>query len=193
MPARQGLPSVKLPVPATGVSAGRKMLMTAAVTDPLPLPRTKPRSDSFVAVYPWSPEDPAPAFVTGALRRWWMQDYRDSWVAKTRGQGEFDNIHMAPRMTADFGWAPEWTFGGFAIGLLLCGAVAPVEASLLGPDRALMSHGERRRRSRSWGTHVAGVGTSRRPARACPSRSRCARVGHRCLPAADRRGLGHRP
>ena len=38
---------------------------------------------------------------------------------------------LAPRMTADFGWAPEWTFGGFAIGLLLGGAVAPVTGSLI--------------------------------------------------------------
>lgn len=38
---------------------------------------------------------------------------------------------LAPRMTADFGWAPEWTFGGFAIGLLLGGAVTPVTGSLI--------------------------------------------------------------
>lgn len=38
---------------------------------------------------------------------------------------------LAPRITADFGWAPEWTFGGFAIGLLLGGAVAPVTGSLI--------------------------------------------------------------
>ncbi|WP_293799051.1 MFS transporter [uncultured Bosea sp.] len=38
---------------------------------------------------------------------------------------------LAPRITAEFGWAPEWTFGGFAIGLLLGGAVAPVTGSLV--------------------------------------------------------------
>ena len=38
---------------------------------------------------------------------------------------------LAPRVTAEFGWAPEWTFGGFAIGLLLGGAVAPVTGSLI--------------------------------------------------------------
>uniref|UniRef100_A0A9E7ZN14 MFS transporter n=1 Tax=Bosea sp. NBC_00436 TaxID=2969620 RepID=A0A9E7ZN14_9HYPH len=38
---------------------------------------------------------------------------------------------LAPRITAEFGWAPEWTFGGFAIGLLLGGAVAPVTGSLI--------------------------------------------------------------
>ncbi|RYE29544.1 MAG: MFS transporter [Hyphomicrobiales bacterium] len=38
---------------------------------------------------------------------------------------------LAPRMTADFGWAPEWTFGGFAVGLLLGGGVAPVTGSLI--------------------------------------------------------------
>jgi len=38
---------------------------------------------------------------------------------------------LAPRMTASFGWAPEWTYGGFAIGLFLGGAVAPVTGSLI--------------------------------------------------------------
>lgn len=38
---------------------------------------------------------------------------------------------LAPRITADFGWAPEWTFGGFAVGLLLGGAVAPVTGRLI--------------------------------------------------------------
>lgn len=38
---------------------------------------------------------------------------------------------LAPRMTADFGWAPEWTYGGFAIGLFLGGAVAPITGSLI--------------------------------------------------------------
>jgi len=38
---------------------------------------------------------------------------------------------LAPRVTADFGWAPEWTFGGFAVGLLLGGAIAPVTGSLI--------------------------------------------------------------
>lgn len=38
---------------------------------------------------------------------------------------------LAPRITAEFGWAPEWTFGGFAAGLLLGGAVAPVTGHLI--------------------------------------------------------------
>lgn len=38
---------------------------------------------------------------------------------------------LAPRITAEFGWAPEWTFGGFAAGLLLGGAVAPLTGSLI--------------------------------------------------------------
>ncbi|CAH1659872.1 Major Facilitator Superfamily protein [Hyphomicrobiales bacterium] len=38
---------------------------------------------------------------------------------------------LAPRITASFGWAPEWTYGGFAIGLFLGGAVAPVTGSLI--------------------------------------------------------------
>ena len=38
---------------------------------------------------------------------------------------------LAPCVTADFGWAPEWTFGGFAVGLLLGGAIAPVTGSLI--------------------------------------------------------------
>jgi hypothetical protein len=32
---------------------------------------------------------------------------------------------LAPAMTADFGWPPEWTYGGFAIGLLVGGLAAP--------------------------------------------------------------------
>ena len=38
---------------------------------------------------------------------------------------------LAPRITASFGWAPEWTYGGFAVGLLLGGAVAPLTGSLI--------------------------------------------------------------
>ena len=38
---------------------------------------------------------------------------------------------IAPRITAEFGWPPEWTFGGFAAGLLLGGAVAPLTGSLI--------------------------------------------------------------
>lgn len=38
---------------------------------------------------------------------------------------------LAPRITESFGWAPEWTFGGFAAGLLLGGAVAPLTGSLI--------------------------------------------------------------
>lgn len=38
---------------------------------------------------------------------------------------------LAPRITESLGWAPEWTFGGFAAGLLLGGAVAPLTGSLI--------------------------------------------------------------
>src|SRR5262245_25367710 len=38
---------------------------------------------------------------------------------------------LAPNITADFGWAPEWTFGGFAAGLLIGGLVAPWTGSLI--------------------------------------------------------------
>lgn len=38
---------------------------------------------------------------------------------------------LAPRMTESFGWAPEWTYGGFAAGLLAGGLVAPVAGRLI--------------------------------------------------------------
>lgn len=38
---------------------------------------------------------------------------------------------LAPRMTESFGWAPEWTYGGFAAGLLIGGAVAPVTGRMI--------------------------------------------------------------
>lgn len=38
---------------------------------------------------------------------------------------------LAPRMTESFGWAPEWTYGGFAAGLLAGGLVAPVSGRLI--------------------------------------------------------------
>lgn len=38
---------------------------------------------------------------------------------------------LAPRMTESFGWAPEWTYGGFALGLLAGGAVAPWTGALI--------------------------------------------------------------
>lgn len=38
---------------------------------------------------------------------------------------------LAPHMTASFGWAPEWTYGGFAAGLLVGGAVAPVTGRMI--------------------------------------------------------------
>ncbi|KRE13929.1 hypothetical protein ASE63_18195 [Bosea sp. Root381] len=38
---------------------------------------------------------------------------------------------LAPQMTASFGWAPEWTYGGFAAGLLAGGLVAPVVGRLI--------------------------------------------------------------
>lgn len=38
---------------------------------------------------------------------------------------------LAPRMTESFGWAPEWTYGGFAAGLLAGGLVAPAVGRLI--------------------------------------------------------------
>ncbi|WP_210208763.1 MFS transporter [Bosea caraganae] len=38
---------------------------------------------------------------------------------------------LAPRLTASFGWAPEWTYGGFAAGLLIGGAVAPFTGRMI--------------------------------------------------------------
>lgn len=38
---------------------------------------------------------------------------------------------LAPRITTSLGWSPEWTYGGFAIGLLFGGLVAPVAGRLI--------------------------------------------------------------
>lgn len=38
---------------------------------------------------------------------------------------------LAPRMTESFGWAPEWTYGGFAAGLLAGGLVAPLTGRMI--------------------------------------------------------------
>jgi len=38
---------------------------------------------------------------------------------------------LAPKMTESFGWPPEWTYGGFAIGLLIGGLVAPIAGRLI--------------------------------------------------------------
>jgi MFS family permease len=38
---------------------------------------------------------------------------------------------LAPGITASLGWSPEWTYGGFAIGLLFGGLVAPVAGRLI--------------------------------------------------------------
>ncbi len=38
---------------------------------------------------------------------------------------------LAPRITASFGWAAEWTYGGFAAGLLAGGLAAPVIGRLV--------------------------------------------------------------
>jgi MFS family permease len=38
---------------------------------------------------------------------------------------------LAPGITASLGWSPEWTYGGFAIGLLFGGLVAPAAGRLI--------------------------------------------------------------
>lgn len=38
---------------------------------------------------------------------------------------------LAPHMTESFGWAPEWTYGGFAAGLLAGGLVAPLTGRMI--------------------------------------------------------------
>ncbi|WP_089174921.1 MFS transporter [Bosea sp. AS-1] len=38
---------------------------------------------------------------------------------------------LAPKMTESFGWSPEWTYGGFAAGLLTGGLIAPVAGRLI--------------------------------------------------------------
>lgn len=38
---------------------------------------------------------------------------------------------LAPKMTESFGWSPEWTYGGFAVGLLIGGLVAPAAGRLI--------------------------------------------------------------
>lgn len=38
---------------------------------------------------------------------------------------------LAPAITASLGWSPEWTYGGFAIGLLIGGLAAPVAGRLI--------------------------------------------------------------
>ncbi|PTM42905.1 MFS transporter [Bosea sp. 124] len=50
---------------------------------------------------------------------------------------------LAPRITASFGWAPEWTYGGFAAGLLAAGLVAPAAGRLIDSygTRLVMSTG----------------------------------------------------
>lgn len=50
---------------------------------------------------------------------------------------------LAPGMTKSFGWAPEWTYGGFAIGLLAGGLAAPIAGRLIDQygTRRMMSIG----------------------------------------------------
>jgi len=38
---------------------------------------------------------------------------------------------LAPAITASLGWSPEWTYGGFAVGLLIGGLVAPIAGRLI--------------------------------------------------------------
>jgi MFS family permease len=38
---------------------------------------------------------------------------------------------LAPRMTDSFGWSSEWTYGGFAVGLLAGGLLAPLAGKLI--------------------------------------------------------------
>ncbi|MCO5090646.1 MFS transporter [Bosea sp. (in: a-proteobacteria)] len=54
-------------------------------------------------------------------------------VTQTFGYGTlyYPFTVLAPHITETFGWAPEWTFGGLAAGLLLGGAVAPLTGSLI--------------------------------------------------------------
>ena len=50
---------------------------------------------------------------------------------------------LAPEMTKSFGWAPEWTYGAFAAGLLAGGLAAPFSGQLIDRfgTRAMMSLG----------------------------------------------------
>lgn len=50
---------------------------------------------------------------------------------------------LAPEMTRSFGWAPEWTYGAFAAGLLAGGIAAPFSGRLIDRygTRAMMSLG----------------------------------------------------
>ncbi|PZO01646.1 MAG: MFS transporter [Hyphomicrobiales bacterium] len=50
---------------------------------------------------------------------------------------------LAPEMTKSFGWAPEWTYGAFAAGLLAGGLAAPFAGRLIDRHgtRAMMSLG----------------------------------------------------
>ncbi len=50
---------------------------------------------------------------------------------------------LAPEMTRSFGWAPEWTYGAFAVGLLAGGLAAPFAGGLIDRHgtRAMMSLG----------------------------------------------------
>lgn len=50
---------------------------------------------------------------------------------------------LAPEMTKSFGWAPEWTYGAFAAGLLAGGMAAPFSGQLIDRygTRAIMSLG----------------------------------------------------
>lgn len=50
---------------------------------------------------------------------------------------------LAPEITKSFGWAPEWTYGAFAAGLLAGGLAAPFSGQLIDRygTRAMMSLG----------------------------------------------------
>lgn len=72
---------------------------------------------------------------------------------------------LAPKMTESFGWSPEWTYGGFTIGLLIGGLVAPIAGRLIDHygTRVVMIVGQSSQASRfsAWRRRAARSATSR--------------------------------